>query len=59
MPIKKPITGAQRTAASKAKYQKAGLIQAKVWIHPGEAPMLRVYASRRPLTKTIMKELKS
>lgn len=59
MVTKKAMTGADRTRASKQKFQDAGLRQVKVWIHPDEAPLLRVYASRRPLTKVIIKELKS
>ena len=58
MTSKKPMTGADRTRASTKKYKAAGLIQAKVWAHPDEAPGVRAYAAEQPLTKAILDELK-
>ena len=58
MTDKKPMTGAERTRASTQKYRAAGLIQAKVWTHPDEAPGVRAYAAEQPLTKAILDELK-
>lgn len=57
--MKKQVkTGAQRVAGSVKRYKDAGLIQAKVWVHPEEADSVRTYASKKPLTKAIRKELK-
>ncbi len=40
-----------------ARRKEAGLIQAKVWVHPEEADAVRKYAARKPKTKEIMKRL--
>lgn len=50
-------TGAQRVAASVKRRKDKGLIQAKVWVHPDEAKAVREYAAKKPLTKSIIKEL--
>lgn len=54
----KPLTGAERTRRNKLKYQEAGLMHAKVWIHPEEAQKLRNMASEMPLTKAARIRLK-
>ena len=46
-------TSAQRTQAYKQRRKDAGLIQIKVWVHPGEGSLVRKYAASRPLTKKI------
>lgn len=58
MTDKKPLTGAERTRASTRKYQKAGLIHGKVWMHPDEASGVRAHAAAQPKTKAILDELK-
>lgn len=57
--VKKPVSNADRTRNSVQKYKDAGLIQAKVWVHPDEAAAVRVYAAKKPKTKTVLKKLKS
>lgn len=51
----KVLTGAQRVARSVQKKKDAGLIQAKVWVHPDEADAVRAYAGKKPLTKQCLK----
>ena len=54
-----PLSSADRTRNSVKKYKDAGLIQAKVWVHPDEAAKVRIYAGKQPETKAILKDLKS
>lgn len=58
MTNKKPLTGAQRVAASVERYRAAGLVQVKIWTHPDEAEAVRMYAAKKPLTKAIREALK-
>jgi len=55
---KKPLTGAQRTKASNNRKIAAGLVSARVWMHPDETESVRAYAAKKPLTKAILKSLK-
>lgn len=57
--VKQPVSQADRTRSSVQKYKDAGLIQAKVWVHPDEAPATRAYAGKKPKTKAILSKLKS
>ena len=50
-------TPAERTRRSVKKRKDAGLTQIKVWVDPEEADAVRKYASRKSLTKTILKEM--
>lgn len=54
---KKPVSGADRTRNSVKRKKDAGLIQAKVWVHPDEAAKVRAYAAKQPKTKAINSEL--
>ena len=49
----KALTGAARVARSVRLRKNAGLIQAKVWVHPDEADAVRAYAGKKPKTKAI------
>ena len=51
-------TNSQCVKDSVKKYNDAGLMQAKVWVHPEEAKAVRNYAACKPKTKLILKELK-
>ena len=53
----KAKTSAERTQKSVQKKKDAGLIHAKVWVHPDEAAKVRAYAAKQPLTKAINSEL--
>lgn len=53
----KAVPGNKRTQKSVQKRKDAGLIQAKVWVHPDEAGTVRTYAGKKPLTKAILKAL--
>lgn len=55
--MSKPIPLADRVRNSVKRRKAAGLIQAKVWVHPDEAGAVRKYAAKKPLTKAILKEL--
>ena len=55
---KVPLSNTARNKRSVAKYRKAGLIQAKVWVHPDESDKTRSYAAKQPLTKPILKALR-
>ena len=59
MAVKKTqaVPGNKRTQKSVQKKRDAGLIQAKVWVHPDEADKVRAYAAKQPLTKAINAEL--
>ena len=54
---KKALTGAQRTKRNADKKIEAGLVSARMWIHPDEADAVRAYANKKPLTKVILKNL--
>ena len=53
-----PKSSAEATRDSVQKYRNAGLIQAKIWIHPKEAWKVRLYAAKQALTKPILDYLK-
>lgn len=53
-----PKSSAETTRDSVQKYRNAGLIQAKVWIHPEEAQKVRLYAAKQALTKPLLDYLK-
>jgi len=53
----KAMTGAERTRRSVKLRKDAGLIQAKVWVHPDEADAVRAYASKKPATKAVLATL--
>ena len=53
-----PKSSAETTRNSVQKYKNAGLIQAKVWVHPKEAQAVRLYAAKQPLTKPLLDYLK-
>ena len=52
---KTALTGAQRQARSVKRKKAAGMIQAKVWVHPDEAAKVRAYAAKQPKTKAALK----
>lgn len=54
---KKPLTGSQRVKRSTDRYKAAGLIHAKVWVHPDEVGKVRNYAKKQPKTKEVFKTL--
>lgn len=57
-----PKSTAERTRDNVRKYRAAGLIQAKIWVHPAEAPTVRAYAAKQTLTggiRSCLKEGKS
>ena len=53
-----PKSSAETTRDSVEKYRKAGLIQAKIWVHPAEALKVRLYAAKQLLTKPILDYLR-
>jgi len=57
MSEQKALTGAQRQARSVQRRKDAGLIQAKVWVHPDEAAAVRAYAAKKPKTKAALKNV--
>ena len=52
-----PKTNAEAVRDHVKRRKAAGLIQAKVWVHPEEADAVRRYAARKPKTKEILQEL--
>jgi quinolinate synthase len=52
-------SSAQATRDNVVKYKNAGLIQAKIWVHPEEAHGVRLHAAKQPKTKPILEYLKA
>ncbi len=56
---KKPKSNADSVRDSVKRKKDAGLIQAKVWVHPEEAAAVRKYAARKPKTKECLNNVEA